>query len=387
MPVFLPVVYTKKENRRSCILGVPLFLSAVALLLYAVFWATELVELTKLLKSTSPMAAMSIKLLNSTTLMQQWGNSIITIAAEATDSSRLPENDAVSQLNAVGPCTLPRPPHTGLQNTSRVLVCITSCNHMSLTERLLRNSTWDSRADVVIMDDASEQDIRGAFEQRYCVPVLRSPEPMGLTWHWNRCYALHRHWGYAAVILSNNDVVIPSGSLSELLDLLLGAAPSHVKWIGPVSSPGCFAGGHGEQHVSRLHPYLPAKLMQYIIPLEEAQAVQNAIQNPENLNRADSPPRVSAPTHDKQLYGFIFGLRNLTNGNGLTLEVILPPHHKGNVGQESAMSYIIDGAFVATRSYVHHDTSSTLPPTEKDRNDIMACHRLHFHRLNASTVA
>ena len=244
---------------------------------------------------------------------------------------------------------------------------------------MLENSTIDEpRTDLVVLDDASEESVKDVIEERFCVPVIRSRHPEGLSWHWNRCFSLHRKWGYAAVIIANNDIIIPAGSLKEFVDVLLDPSLTEVHWVGPLSSPDSLAQAHRQQHVWRVHTYLPSSLHVGSIPQEKAQYMQDAITHPEWFN-ATAPPRIRALDDKEQLiYGFFFGIRNLTRRSLIRIGGGL------NIGQETAFKYYMQG-YVASRSFVFHHKSATLKSGPNvDRNDVLICHRKHMRTNNQS---
>ncbi len=291
-----------------------------------------------------------------------------------------------------GPCCA-KPYPAPDSNASRVLLCISSCNQLDLTERMLLKSTWTNNTDVIIVDDASEQEVTAAVEQRFCTPVLRSEEPMGLSYHWNKCYQLHLEWGYAAAIISNNDVVVPRGALAEFNTLLLGEAPAHVKWLAPTTSAAGVRGGHRGQQVSQLYKSnFPQHLRGYHIPMADTQDVQDALEAVGH-NAPNAPPRVMISNNgrnDEETMGFFFGLRNLTHGDGITrLPELLSPSYK-NTGQESHFQHAITKAYVATRVYVFHRQGGTLVfalnGTNVDRNDKMLCHGVNTMPSRSSAL-
>lgn len=240
---------------------------------------------------------------------------------------------------------------------------------------MLLRSTWTNDSDVIIVDDASEQNIEGEVSERFCVPVLRSPQPTGLSSHMNRCFALHRAWGYAAVVISNNDLVLPRGSLSEFTSLLLGEAPPHVKWLTlttTLAGLGAPPSPAKEQLISHVYgARLPAQFRGEHIQIEETQAVQDAIMT---LTRAEpgSLPRVLRIERRRPI-GFFFGLRNLTMADGVTPVEQLLPATLVNLHQET---YLLKHyrAYVAARAFAFHTKAATLP-SGPNRQDILLCHR------------
>jgi hypothetical protein len=202
----------------------------------------------------------------------------------------------------------------------------------------------------------------------------RSPRASTFSYHWNKCYALHREWGYAAVIVSNNDVVLPRNALSEFNDLLRGATPPQVKWLSLMTTTAGVAGGSLKQQISAVYPgRLPGRFMDYYVPIEETQNVQDAI-TAFAIALPRAVPRVITSLHDGKdaTTGFFFGLRNLTLADGVSPRTELLPDSYLNVGQESWLVGHYK-AYIATRAYVFHTKAATLP-RESYRDDLQVCH-------------
>ena len=97
----------------------------------------------------------------------------------------------------------------------RMLVAITSCNNVQLVDRMLASSPKLPWVDYVVVDDASTDNISAVVE-KHGSTLLKMSRPRGLTALWNAAYVLFVRAGYESLVISNNDVVIPAGSLEAI---------------------------------------------------------------------------------------------------------------------------------------------------------------------------
>lgn len=97
---------------------------------------------------------------------------------------------------------------------SDMLIVLTTCNQLNmtlLTLEYLRNSFTD--ADLVIIDDHSI-DGTPVYLLKRGFHVITKSTATGLTASWNLGYHLGMLLGYQYIAFCNNDILIPSGSLS-----------------------------------------------------------------------------------------------------------------------------------------------------------------------------
>ena len=122
-------------------------------------------------------------------------------------------------LHTPGP-ELPRRP--------KVLLAVTTYNHLDTTISLIQSiSANDDDFDVVFFDDCSE-DETVHFLQARGFDVYRHRRGVGTTALWNSAFAYARRRRYDIIVISNNDVLIPTGALQQLVETLrsskIGAA-------------------------------------------------------------------------------------------------------------------------------------------------------------------
>ena len=82
--------------------------------------------------------------------------------------------------------------------------------------------------DVAIFDDAS---VDGTPEAAIAagLPVFSSGEMAGITFGWNVAYRVAAEYGYPAVMLLNNDVLVPPGAIGRLTRSLLDVRGSRAR--------------------------------------------------------------------------------------------------------------------------------------------------------------
>ena len=110
------------------------------------------------------------------------------------------------QLHAFGPVA------AGTQ--SDTLLVVTSCNELAVTLKALATlEDNDDAFDVLVVDDFSAADTVDRIRRRGFA-VVGKERVTGLTHSWNLGYQAFERGGYANLILSNNDVLVPSGAVA-----------------------------------------------------------------------------------------------------------------------------------------------------------------------------
>lgn len=114
----------------------------------------------------------------------------------------------------------------------KALLAITTYNQTQITMNFLKNFFPVDGVDIVIYDDCSQEDYSSFESER--VRVVLKDNGMGLTDSWNRAYQdFKKDNSYDYLIIANNDIIIPNGSLEELfkeLDKNTLVVPMSTAW-------------------------------------------------------------------------------------------------------------------------------------------------------------
>jgi hypothetical protein len=271
------------------------------------------------------------------------------------------------------------------RNASRSLLVVTACNGLALTRRMLQASTFPPTVDVAVYDDASTDGTREEVERtaaawasqgRGRLFLVRAPAPRGLTAAWAAAWGDFRAWGYSNLVLTNNDVVIPRGSLAAFLAAL--EAPG-VEWLGATSSDAGLGGGAVEAYgAQRVGVYHGAALAAAGLPAdaptaEQADAVQAAIDGSRGGGPAVVPLRKGAFP-----LGFFQGFNTRTAARWeVHTEGGAPTLWRSslgrNTGQEPELLERGLTPHVAARAFVWHVKGPTLGLPGGERDDLAKC--------------
>ena len=164
---------------------------------------------------------------------------------------------------------------------SRTLVVIcTAASLWTVTEKMLLSlATTNDVFDLLLIDDKSKQvDIEKNAES-LGISVLRWPgtEPRGNTHLWNLAwnYAVER--GYVNLIICNNDLLVPDGTIDKLVEGL----DAGWAWLNPVTSK---RGSRNKDHRLQDHYQLPSEGDWTDSPLHY-QNVQDALNKIHDIKR------------------------------------------------------------------------------------------------------
>ena len=101
---------------------------------------------------------------------------------------------------------------------NNTLIAITTYNQAEYTEKCF-DSLKHTQAKVICIDDAST-DHTAEVCQKAGVEFICHSKPKGLTYSWNYAYRYFLENGYDFLIISNNDVLIPKGSMESVVESL-----------------------------------------------------------------------------------------------------------------------------------------------------------------------
>ena len=103
---------------------------------------------------------------------------------------------------------------------SKILLTITTWNQSEYTKICLDSlKLIEEKCDILIIDDASTDNTIDLCKE-YGVESISKKEGMGLTDSWNRAYKYFVKHNYDYFVIANNDIIVPSGALTELKNLL-----------------------------------------------------------------------------------------------------------------------------------------------------------------------
>ena len=101
---------------------------------------------------------------------------------------------------------------------SKILLVITTYNQSEYTKLCFDSlKLLDDNFDVLVVDDYSSDDTVEICNQ-YGYEVYTKDEPKGLTHSWNVGYERFKNKNYDYFIVANNDILIPKGAISELVN-------------------------------------------------------------------------------------------------------------------------------------------------------------------------
>lgn len=188
-----------------------------------------------------------------------------------------------------------------LSRHPRVLLAVTTYNHLNFTfstiESILMNR---DHFDVMFFDDCSE-DETVHFLQAHGFEVSRHASAVGPTALWNSAFMYAQQRQYDVLVLSNNDVLIPTGAVEQLVETLrtqkIGAAVPLTNARG--------AGFNPAQNVDDWEFWDEVKPLESSVLSAEIPENYETIQ--QTLLKLKSKPKRKNPK--KKFGGFFFALR------------------------------------------------------------------------------
>jgi len=203
----------------------------------------------------------------------------------------------------------------------KLLLAITTYNQSEYTQKLFNSLSLindDISIDILVIDDCSTDDTLNFLKEMKNLnknfDYIEKEYPMGLSHSWNKAYHRFRDFDYKYVIIANNDILIPNGSISELVEVTK-------KWnfsvICPLSTK--YGAGHNSKFQG-VDVYYPQHLNLCILP-ENYQYIQDSIiENKTTLINTNSL-YLADPRRMKMYNGFFFMMTRkvidyeLENGN------------------------------------------------------------------------
>ena len=97
----------------------------------------------------------------------------------------------------------------------KTLLCFTTFNKLEVTRECMEYAC-ELGYDILVIDDCSTDGTQ-AYLTTIGVEFISKRERLGLTDSWNRAYAYFKASDYDYMVLCNNDVLIPSGAVENLI--------------------------------------------------------------------------------------------------------------------------------------------------------------------------
>ena len=105
----------------------------------------------------------------------------------------------------------------------KILFAITTYNQLDYTkiciDSILNIDKKNFDLDILVIDDFSDDGtVKWCKENK--INVYEKDNPKGLTHSWNKSVEIFQKNNYDYLVIANNDLIIPNGSLDELISVL-----------------------------------------------------------------------------------------------------------------------------------------------------------------------
>jgi len=111
-----------------------------------------------------------------------------------------------------------------------LMIAVTSANNIDVTRECLK--TIPPGPKVVVYDDSSTEPIESLCSE-FKVELKKEDKPKGLTNLWNRAYEDFLKTDMRYLLISNNDIIFPKGSIEEMVKVFIRERPII---LGPISN-------------------------------------------------------------------------------------------------------------------------------------------------------
>ncbi len=246
-----------------------------------------------------------------------------------------------------------------------MLIAITTFNQARYTDRCFQ-SLKHTRAKIICIDDASTDHTRKVCE-KFNIEFLGRDKPLGLTYSWNLAYRYFLESQYDYLIISNNDVLIPEGSLEQLIKTL--KEHPYVGVMTRRNEPGPWSDLFG------VETYYPIECEKVDEP-KNYQAVQDFI--------SKAP---LSPLPVKIISGFCFGVSREIQKYEYSPGALFNPGNI-NVGQEKDLAGRVPDKVLCRQAFVYHYKAKSfwISPfknrTGQDpREELVLFHKPAFEKL------
>jgi GT2 family glycosyltransferase len=191
-----------------------------------------------------------------------------------------------------------------------MMIAISSANNIDITRECLKSIPPGSK--VIVYDDASTEPIEELCSE-FKVELKKEAKPKGLTNLWNKAYADFLSSDKSSLLISNNDVIFPKGSIEEMAKVFYAEKPVI---LGPLSNK------PGTGRNQRIGMYLCSINLDINDP-SNAQIIQDMLLT----------LMTNKFIHDKYINGFCFMIGKAVNKYRYDSVHLFPPQ-KINIGNE-----------------------------------------------------
>lgn len=236
-----------------------------------------------------------------------------------------------------------------------ILLAVTTYNQLEYTKLFYQSfqDIEDSLSiDLMIFDDAStDNTVKWCKENN--ITVFEKDKGKGLTDSWNSSYKIFKeNKKYEYIIIANNDILIPSGALSELISIFY---KWHFSIVVPLSNPR--GAGHNEMFQSIIS-YYPQLTESEAEDPKKYQIIQNGILFNKKVMIEQNNVFALDPIRMKMFNGFFFMMnRNIIEyerPDGLLFDPKFIMHKAEDEFNWASLIPNNDYAAVCKTSFVYH---------------------------------
>lgn len=191
-----------------------------------------------------------------------------------------------------------------------LMIAMSSANNIDITEACLQSISSGPR--VVVYDDCSTELIEELCS-KFHVELVKEDKPKGLTNLWNRAYQDFLNSGMEVLLITNNDVIFPKGSIEEMFKVFVIERPII---LGPLSNK------PGTGRNQRIENYLCNVNLNINDPAN-AQVIQDMLLS----------TMTKKFVYDEYMNGFCFMLGRNSKRYMFDTTHLFPPH-RVNIGNE-----------------------------------------------------
>jgi len=181
----------------------------------------------------------------------------------------------------------------------KILFVITTYNQSNITRACLESVQKINESypvDVLLIDDKSTDDTLSLCKELK-INFISKEVGKGLTDSWNQGYKYFRNnKEYSYLIIANNDILVPSGALTEMTKVL-------DKWPGSLVVPMSTSAGVGHNQIQAIHNWYGQN--DYDVP-ENYQQVQDLILETKEQESTSNNLFKFDPVRMKHFNGFFF---------------------------------------------------------------------------------
>jgi len=222
-----------------------------------------------------------------------------------------------------------------------LLIAVTTYNQQRFTKACF-DSLQKISANVICIDDCSTDNTPDLC-RRYKVPLIQKKQAAGLTDSWNLAYRYFIEHNYSYLIISNNDVLFPSGSVEKVLELL--ETCPYVGFLTRINEGGHWAKTFAVETYHSLDSG-------FVDDPENYQNVQDQI--------AKTP---LPPLSMEKIYGFCFGVSRHISQYEFAPGHLFNPKNR-NINQEQDLAERVPEKLLCRNAFIYHYKGVSMGPSE-----------------------